>query len=126
MSIQLWLKIFGYTPSELTGKSPLIYVHPGDKTMVSESIQHRIKGKTKTAHYEFHAICKNGEEKIIEVLGANIEIGGKPATFSNLLDITERKHAEEELSKMKSYSVVFLSKRQLESHKQKLMGLIYR
>ena len=66
--------------------------------MVSESIQQRIKCKTETARYEFRAICKNGGEKIIEVLGVGVEIGGKPASFSSILDITERKQAEIKLA----------------------------
>ena len=90
-------EIFGYRPDELIGASPMIYTHPDDQAFVTESIQSRIRGETKSAHYEFRGLRKNGEERIIEVLGVGIEINGKPATFSNILDITDRKRIQEEL-----------------------------
>ena len=78
-------EIFGYRPAELIGASPLIYVHPDDQALVTKSIQSRISGETKSAHYEFRGLCKNGEGRSIEVLGVGIEINGQASHFQQYL-----------------------------------------
>jgi len=88
-------KIFGYTPEELTGADPALVIHPDDQAMVSENIRRRIVGEVETVHYEFRGRCKDGETKNIEVLGGRIDFGGKTAVIGNLMDITDRKRAED-------------------------------
>lgn len=88
-------KIFGYTPEELTGADPRLLVHPDDQAMVLENIRRRIDGEIETIHYEFRGRCKDGSTKNIEVLGGRIDFGGKTAVIGNLMDITDRKHAED-------------------------------
>jgi len=88
-------KIFGYTPEELTGADPALVIHPDDQAMVSENIRRRIVGEVETVHYEFRGRCKDGGTKNIEVLGGRIDFGGKTAVIGNLMDITDRKRAED-------------------------------
>ncbi|MBK7317349.1 PAS domain S-box protein [Candidatus Villigracilis affinis] len=92
--------IFGYTPEELTGADPRLVIHPEDHAMVLENIRRRIDGEIETIHYEFRGRCKDGGTKNIEVFGGRIAFGGKTAVIGNLMDITERKQAEEKASRL--------------------------
>ncbi|MFT3890160.1 MAG: PAS domain S-box protein [Anaerolineales bacterium] len=90
-------KIFGYTTGELLGAEPALVIHPDDQALVAENIRRRIAGEIETVHYEFRGRCKDGKTKNIEVLGGRIDFGGQPAIIGNLMDITERKKAENAL-----------------------------
>jgi PAS domain S-box-containing protein len=92
-------KIFGYTPEELIGTDPRLLVHPDDQAMVVENIRRRIDGEIETIHYEFRGRCKDGSIKNIEVLGGRIDFSGKTAVIGNLMDITDRKRAENEIAR---------------------------
>lgn len=92
-------KIFGYTVEELIGAAPALVIHPDDQAMVSENIRRRIDGEIQTIQYEFRGRCKDGTTKNIEVLGGRIDFGGKRAVIGNLMDITDRKRAEEEIAR---------------------------
>ncbi len=93
-------KIFGYSPEELTGAPPALVIHPDDQAMVAENIRRRIDGEIEAIHYEFRGRCKEGEIKNIEVLGGRTDLGGQPAVIGNLMDITDRKRAEEEIREL--------------------------
>lgn len=92
-------KIFGYTPEELTGAEPALVIHPDDQVMVAENIRRRIDGEIETIHYEFRGRCKDGSTKIIEVLGGRTDFSGRTAVIGNLMDITERIHAADEIAR---------------------------
>jgi signal transduction histidine kinase len=74
-------------------------IHPDDQAMVAENIQRRIVGEIETIHYEFRGRCKDGKIKHIEVLGGRTDLGGQPAIIGNLMDITDRKRAENEIAR---------------------------
>jgi PAS domain S-box-containing protein len=105
-------KMFGYTTEELTGAQPALVIHPDDQALVSENIRRRIDGEIETIHYEFRGRCKNGEVINIEVLGGRVDFGGKTAIVGNLMDITERKRAENALHEREvhSQSLIRISK----------------
>lgn len=92
-------EIFGYQPDELIGASPLVVIHPDDQAMVAEQIRRRVAGEVPAMQYEFRGRRKNGETRHIEVFSAQIILNNRPAIVGNLLDITERKRAEEKLKK---------------------------
>lgn len=97
-------KMFGYTTEELTGAQPALVIHPEDQALVSENIRRRIDGEMEKIHYEFRGRCKNGEIINIEVLGGRVDFGGKTAIIGNLVDITERKRAENALHERELHS----------------------
>ena len=51
------------------------------------------------AHYEFRIITKSGITKCVEIYSKTIQFKGSPANLLTMLDITERKQAEEALTK---------------------------
>ena len=88
-------RILGYTVAELTGTNPQMTIQPEDQTLVAGNLRRRLDGETPSAHYEFRARCKDGSTRICEVLGVRVDLQGKPAILGTILDISERKQAEE-------------------------------
>jgi len=89
--------MFGYTPNELVGCSPFILVEPEDLAMVTENIRRRIAGEIDSLQYEFRGRRKDGSVLYLEAHGTRIDLAGQPAIIGNILDVTERKLAEQEL-----------------------------
>ncbi|MEN6371517.1 MAG: PAS domain S-box protein [Armatimonadota bacterium] len=88
----------GYTREELTGKmSPLDIATPESRKLVEENLQQRLAGAAKSIHYSLKAIRKDGSRFDMEVIGSRAMYMGKPAILGSVLDITERKQAEEAL-----------------------------
>jgi len=64
---------------------------------MQENIQRRIEGEIEVSHYTMRGVRKDGTDIDIEVLGRRATYQGRPAVVGTLLDITERKRAEEAL-----------------------------
>jgi PAS domain S-box-containing protein len=91
-------EIFRYGVEELQGKvGPRDLVLPEDWPKVHENIQKRLGNEVLSIHYEFRGVTKAKEIIYIEVFGTRTLIHGAPAVVGTLLDITERKRAEEEI-----------------------------
>ncbi len=90
-------RIFGYSVDELVGrKGPVNLVLPTDWPIVDNNLQKRVSGEITSVHYEFRGITKNQKTLFIEAFGTRTIYQGHPAVIGTLLDITERKKAEEE------------------------------
>jgi PAS domain S-box-containing protein len=90
-------KMFGYEVEEVVDRlSPLDLTYPDDRNMVEENIRRRVEGEVDEIHYDFRALRKDGSLFYIEVRSRRIEYGGKIGVIGTLVDITERKRAEEE------------------------------
>lgn len=97
------IKIFGYTPEELIGKSVLILAGDESKEMVKNNV---IINYTKP--YEAIGIKKNGEKIYGEILGKKLKWKGKEIRVTTVRDITEKKAFEEALKiSEKSYKELF-------------------
>lgn len=93
-------EIFGYSTDEIIDKmKPRDLVHPEDRKIVEENIGKRISGELDSIRYNFIGIRKDGKVVFIEAYGSRIMYKGKPAILGSLLDITDRKKAEDELKK---------------------------
>lgn len=90
-------QITGYTNQELMNMNFWDMVHPDDKQLVRERGQKRQRAEDVTRRYEFKIISKGGTVKWVDLSGETIVINGQPAGIISVLDITERKIAEEEL-----------------------------
>jgi PAS domain S-box-containing protein len=89
-------EIFGYTVEQcLNNMKAVELVHPDDLAIVEEHIRRRLSGEATQVQYEFRGIRKTGEIIHVEIFGSSILFNGKPASTATLLDITERKKAEE-------------------------------
>ncbi len=93
--------IFGYTTDECLEKMffPRL-VYPEDLAKVKAQIQKREAGKIKTVHYMFRGLKKTGEIIHVEIYGSSVMIAGKLSAIGTILDISDRKLAEQEREKL--------------------------
>ncbi len=91
-------KISGYTVGELLSLSPehvKMMVHPDDQALVWGRFKKRSKGKPVPARYECRGVRKDGTDVWLEMYAGLVTYNGKPAVQAAVVDITERKKAEE-------------------------------
>lgn len=94
--------IIGYSPAELTSfssKELLALVHPDDRQSYRNAFHDCINSHLQQIRREFRMVHKNGKIRWVELFGTTILYEGDPAIQTVMVDITERKHAEEELVK---------------------------
>ena len=96
---QRFCEIFGYSREDFAGGGvPLEKLtDEADWPLVRENVRRRIAGEVQSLRYTFRARRKDGSPIEVEVHGARTGFGKKPAIAGILLDITERKEAEEKL-----------------------------
>ncbi len=93
--------IFGWTFEELVGrKGPADLVLPEDWPTVEQNLQRRINDEIKSINYEFRGVTKDHREIFLEAFGSRTIYQGQPAVIGTLLDITERRQAEEEVNRL--------------------------
>jgi PAS domain S-box-containing protein len=92
-----FLKVMGYSETELVSKPFVEFIHPDDKELVVNNYLRRINDEYATKLYNFRIINKNGNTKWLEISAVLITWEGKPATLNFLTDITDRKLAGEAL-----------------------------
>ena len=95
--------IFGYPISEISTwevKEFLKVIHIEDRRFVVEQLSKKQSGEPEVINeYQFRGVKKNGDIIWLEVFSKSINYEGKPADFVTLIDITEKKIAEEKLRK---------------------------
>ena len=92
-------EIFGYKQKDLMNLPVEQVIHPDDWLMVAEYIRIRLEGGQDDIHYDARALKKNGGMIWIEVFCSGKLKEKSSALMGTLLDITERKNAEEDLKK---------------------------
>ena len=90
-------QISGYSFEEVAHLNFWFLVHPEDKEMLINKAQRRQQGGQGLDSYEFRIISKDGQVKWVYVTSATVQYKGKPAGLVSVLDITDRKKAEEAL-----------------------------
>lgn len=95
-------EVFGYMPDELIGNYPTrLIIHPNHRDEVNESIRARLSGEVDSVHYQTVGQRKDGSNNWIEFYGSRVMLSGVPSIIGTMLDITERKRAEEQILKEK-------------------------
>ena len=87
----------GYTREELLKMNFWDIIHPDFRELVRQRAQARQQDEPVPSRYELKILTKNGEERWIDLTVGMINFGGEPAILGTDFDITERKHAEEEM-----------------------------
>ena len=92
--------IVGCSPEELLALSPeqvRDLVHPADQEFVWGRFRDRLAGKVVPPRYEYRAIRRDGRVIWVEMFSNLVEYLGRQAVQAAIIDITERKRAEEAL-----------------------------
>jgi len=92
---QNFAEIFGYdSPEEILGIQIIQLVFPESWNIVDEEIRWREMGEKETSRYEFKCVKKDKTVIDVEVLGGRVLYDGIPAMQGTMIDITDRKRAE--------------------------------
>jgi len=89
-------KMTGYALDEFRGKLFTEFIHPDDREMVTNRHINRANGGP-VSNYPFRVIHKSGRPIWVELTTIAIEWNEKPATLNFIIDVTERKLAEDAL-----------------------------
>jgi len=91
-------RILGYSREEIIGQDFQRFLDDESRQLVADRYVRRQKGEEVPPRYEFNIIRKDGEKRRVEISSAVIEdSAGNMRTVAQILDITERKRAEESL-----------------------------
>jgi PAS domain S-box-containing protein len=96
-------RISGYSPKEVIGQDFRKFLDEDSKKLVAERYIRRQRGEEVPPRYEFNIIRKDGQKRRVEISSAVIkDSAGEVRTIAQILDITERKQAEEALQTEKN------------------------
>lgn len=95
---QEFCNLVGRSSDELIGQDFRIVLDEESKIIVADRYRRRQKGEKVPPRYEFNILRKNGELRRVEISSTVIKNSkGNLFTVAQLLDITERKRAEEKV-----------------------------
>ena len=98
-------KIMGFSREQLLSMDPDSFsklIYPADRERVMDALINRVKGEDVSPENELRIVNRNREVRWVETLARLVEYRGKPAVQFAMLDITERKRAEEETKLFKT------------------------
>jgi PAS domain S-box-containing protein len=91
-------EIFGYALEEFTARPVSEYIAEADRDLVETNIRRRLSGEVPSIRYQLTMLRRDRTLVQVEVHGARAEFNGRPAIMGTLLDITERRLAEQRLA----------------------------
>ncbi len=104
--------MLGYTKEEMIGRKVFDRVHPEDGDAVGAIVLARLRKELSVVPQQLRLLKKTGEAIWCEVLATRIDYQGRPAVMGNLVEITDRKKAEEALRESEErYRVLFQDSR---------------
>jgi PAS domain S-box-containing protein len=92
-------KITGWKEVEFLGKNFTDFVYQGDREIVVKNYSERMAGDGFLAPYVVRLNKKNGGFIYAEINGTVIDLDGTPTMLGFLTDISERRRAEEEITR---------------------------
>jgi len=96
-------KISGYSRKELIGQDFRQFLDEESKQLVADRYIRRQRGEEVPPRYEFNFVRKDGRKGRVEISSAVLkDSAGEVRTVTQILDITERKQAEEALQTEKN------------------------
>ena len=79
------------------GKPIWPFIAPEDQPMVAEYMQVRLSGRPAPSQYEFRAVRHDGRMIWLNCTVTTIDWDGQPAALATVIDVSERRQAEENL-----------------------------
>ena len=89
------LRLMGYTLKEALSADVWQVIHPDDRERVLDCYRRRMSGQDSPEQYEVRVITKSGKVRHLELRATVVQFNGAPAVLDNVVDITDRKRAEE-------------------------------
>ncbi|WP_461451146.1 PAS domain-containing protein [Mucilaginibacter sp.] len=104
-------EIFGYRQEELTNTVPLdTIIYDTHRDYTNQQVKLRMEGKIDSVRYETKGKKKDGSSNWIEFYGSRAMMNGVPTIIGSMMDVTERRKAEDELkASERKYKVLFES-----------------
>jgi PAS domain S-box-containing protein len=90
-------RMSGYSCEELYTMHYWDFVAPEFRQLIRDNGRERLKGGQLPHSYDFKIIAKDGTEKWASLTGSLFQFRGKPAGLISIVDISERKKAEDAL-----------------------------
>ncbi len=90
------LEMIGVTTEKLERNPFTDFIHPDDRSLVSDRYKLRISGEDIPDNYDFRLKSETGDLIWVNISSVRIEWNRRPATLNFLTNITERKRAEEQ------------------------------
>ena len=87
-------EIFGYSCDEIRGMGPMQTAVEGDRGLVTDNIDKRLRGEVDQFGYVFRGLRKNGAVMDIECHSSVMRVGTRSVLISLLMDISERTRSE--------------------------------
>jgi PAS domain S-box-containing protein len=95
----------GYSREEIIGQDFRQFLDKESRQLVAERYIHRQRGEEVPPRYEFNFVRKDGQKRRVEISSSVIkDSAGKVKTVAQLLDVTERKLADEALRESQKFS----------------------
>jgi len=89
--------------AEDIGKPVKEWIYPADWPLVEENMRKRMAGEVSRIQYSFRLASRDGSPVEVDALGMATEYNGKPAIIGVMLDLTEKKRAEQALKKSEAF-----------------------
>lgn len=94
-------EIFGYSEEQvLSSLKPTDVIDANDRDTAQAQVDRRLSGQDDTAHYVARGLRGDGSKIWVEIHGTRMTLLGEPAITGTVLDITERKEAEDEVHRL--------------------------
>ena len=94
------LEMTGYSEKEFMSRPFTEFIYPDDRELVLRNYYKRLNGESTPQGYSFRTLNRYGEIRCAELKAFKIFWEDRPATLNFINDITERKHAEQELQQI--------------------------
>lgn len=99
-------EMLGRTAEEMTGTSYALYIAPDELPEVVNRYERRMRGEPVSTVYETVLLHRDGRRVLVELNAGVVMYEGRPADIVFVRDITERRHLEEELQRVRQLDSV--------------------